>query len=135
MTTSQADAPLNSPPISRDRILTTHVGSLPRDPELTRFIFAKDAGEAYDGEAFEACLKQAVETVVARQVEVGIDIVSDGEFSKISYSTYISERLSGTDGGSLSLVGRELASIVAADVRTTARSTTFSSSRTLPGQL
>jgi 5-methyltetrahydropteroyltriglutamate--homocysteine methyltransferase len=84
--------------LSKDRILTTHVGSMPRDAELTQLLFAKDAGEPYDPAAFEACVTRDVGKIVARQVEAGVDVVSDGELSKISYSTYISERLTGFGG-------------------------------------
>src|SRR5215470_12020887 len=84
--------------LSKDRILTTHVGSLPRNAELTQLLFAKDAGEPYDPAAFEACIIREVGAAVARQVEAGVDLVSDGELSKISYSTYISERLTGFGG-------------------------------------
>lgn len=83
---------------SKDRVLTTHVGSLPRDSELTALIFAKDSGADYDHAAFEACVAKSVNAVVARQVDAGIDLVSDGEMSKISYATYVAERLTGFDG-------------------------------------
>src|SRR5690606_11564910 len=83
---------------STDRILTTHVGSLPRSAEVTQFLFAKDAGEPYDPKAFDDCITREVAAVVARQAEAGVDLVSDGELSKISYSTYIAERLTGFDG-------------------------------------
>ncbi len=63
---------------SRDRILTTHVGSLPRPDDLLQFLLAKEAGEAYDAAAFAARLAAAVRDVVARQVAAGIDSVCDG---------------------------------------------------------
>jgi 5-methyltetrahydropteroyltriglutamate--homocysteine methyltransferase len=81
---------------SSDRILTTHVGSLIRPPALQEFLRAKQAGKPYDHAAYGACLKQSVAEVVRRQGEVGVDVVSDGEFGKsISWSQYVLERLSG----------------------------------------
>ena len=81
---------------SSDRILTTHVGSLIRPPALQDFLRAKQAGKPYDKSAYETCLQQTVANVVHKQAEVGIDVVSDGEFGKsISWSQYMLERLSG----------------------------------------
>jgi 5-methyltetrahydropteroyltriglutamate--homocysteine methyltransferase len=81
---------------STDRILTSHVGSLIRPPELIEFLRAQQAREPVDDAAFEKCLKNAVAGVVRRQAEVGIDVVDDGEFGKtISWSQYALERLSG----------------------------------------
>jgi 5-methyltetrahydropteroyltriglutamate--homocysteine methyltransferase len=78
------------------RILTTHVGSLVRPPDLVELLRAKEDGEPMDAEDFEDCLRRAVADVVRQQAEVGIDIVSDGEFGKnISWSRYILERLEG----------------------------------------
>ena len=77
-------------------ILTTHVGSLVRPPELIAFLLKQQSGESYNRQAFDECLRMSVEDVVRKQVETGIDIVSDGEFGKtISWSRYILERLSG----------------------------------------
>lgn len=81
---------------SSDRILTTHVGSLIRPPALQEFLRAKQAGKPYDRAAYDTCLKSSVADVVRHQAEVGIDVVSDGEFGKsISWSQYVLERLSG----------------------------------------
>ncbi len=81
---------------SNDRILTTHVGSLIRPPALQDFLRAKQAGKPYDKSAYETCLQQSVAEVVHKQAEVGVDVVSDGEFGKsISWSQYVLERLSG----------------------------------------
>ena len=81
---------------SNDRILTTHVGSLIRPPALQDFLRAKQAGKPYDKSAYETCLQQSVVDVVHKQAEVGIDVVSDGEFGKsISWSQYVLERLAG----------------------------------------
>lgn len=81
---------------SENKILTTHVGSLIRPPELVDFLRAKQRRQAYDEAAYQACLKDSVATVVREQAEIGIDVVSDGEFGKsISWSQYVLERLSG----------------------------------------
>src|SRR5271167_988266 len=83
---------------STDRILTTHVGSLIRPAPLQELLRAKQAGKSYDRAAYEACLKSSVAEVVREQAEVGVDVVSDGEFGKsISWSQYALERLSGFD--------------------------------------
>ena len=79
---------------------TTHVGSLPRNAELTGLLFAAERGDAVDAARFEAVTAAAVDDAVARQVAAGISIVSDGEMSKISYATYIKDRISGFDGDS-----------------------------------
>lgn len=81
-------------------IATTHVGSLPRGRELTELLFAREREEPVDAASFEAVVAAAVDEVVRRQVESGITIVSDGEMSKISYATYIKDRISGFDGDS-----------------------------------
>jgi 5-methyltetrahydropteroyltriglutamate--homocysteine methyltransferase len=81
--------------ISADRILTTHVGSLPRPPALVELLRRRERGEPYDVGAFEETLARAIVDVAQRQVAAGLDIVNDGEFSKPSYSTYIQERLAG----------------------------------------
>ena len=85
---------------SADRILTTHVGSLPRPKNVADLIFAKERGEEFDQSTFDETIEVAVKDAVARQVEVGVDIVSDGEMSKISYATYVKERISGFEGDS-----------------------------------
>jgi 5-methyltetrahydropteroyltriglutamate--homocysteine methyltransferase len=81
---------------STDRILTTHVGSLIRPPELLEHLRAKQLGRAYDADAHAQCLVASVAAVVRRQAEAGVDVVSDGEFGKsISWSQYLLERMSG----------------------------------------
>ncbi len=81
---------------SSDRILTTHVGSLIRPPALQEFLRTKQVGEPYDEAAYSKCLKDSVVEVVHKQAEVGLDVISDGEFGKsISWSQYVLERLSG----------------------------------------
>jgi 5-methyltetrahydropteroyltriglutamate--homocysteine methyltransferase len=84
--------------ISQDRILTTHVGSLPRPPELRQLLVSKDQGQPYDKAALDRLTRQAVVDIVRRQAEVGVDIVNDGEMSKPGYSTYVADRLSGFAG-------------------------------------
>jgi len=83
---------------SSERILTTHIGSLPRPKDLWSHISAKDQGKPYDAAALNAQLTAAVTEVVRKQIEVGIDIPSDGEFSKPSFTNYVRERLSGLEG-------------------------------------
>ena len=83
---------------SEGRILVTHVGSLPRPPELLAFLTARDRKQGYDESALRACLTQAVKDVVRKQAEHGIDIINDGELGKIGYGAYAKERLSGFDG-------------------------------------
>lgn len=83
---------------SNNRILTTHVGSLPRSRAVTDVVFAQENGES--PEHAERIIAEAVIEVVKRQTETGIDLVSDGEMSKISYATYIKDRITGFDGDS-----------------------------------
>ena len=81
---------------STHRILTTHVGSLIRPPELLNLLRAQASGKAVDAREYEECLKNSVAAVVRRQAAAGIDVVSDGEFGKnISWAQYALERLSG----------------------------------------
>src|SRR6516164_404059 len=81
---------------STDRILTSHVGSLIRPPELIEFLRAQQERRPVDEAAFEKCLKDCVADIVRQQADVGIDVVDDGEFGKtISWSQYALERLSG----------------------------------------
>jgi len=100
---------------SKDRILTTHTGSLPRPKTLTELILARETGGAVDAASFEAQAAKAVDDVVGKQVAAGIDIVSDGEMSKPSYTTYIRHRVSGiepdpraADKGRHIMVGRDM---------------------------
>lgn len=81
-------------------MLATHVGSLPRPQDVVDFLFARERGEDYDPAAFDACMAAAVMENVRRQKEAGIDIVSDGECSKISYATYVKDRYTGFSGDS-----------------------------------
>src|SRR6266545_5151825 len=86
--------------LSTERILTTHTGSLPRPMDLTTMLEVMDAGTAPDPTVFEASVRRAVTEVVRRQVEAGVDIVSDGEQGKVGYSTYVKHRLTGFEGQS-----------------------------------
>lgn len=83
---------------STERILTTHIGSLPRPKDLWSHVSAKDRGQPYDAATLNKQLKVAVSAVVRKQIEVGIDIPSDGEFSKASFTNYVRERISGLEG-------------------------------------
>ncbi len=82
------------------RILTTHVGSLPRSVAVTDLVFAVERGDAVDPAAFDEVIAAAVEEVVRKQLAAGVDLVSDGEMSKISYATYIKDRITGFEGDS-----------------------------------
>jgi 5-methyltetrahydropteroyltriglutamate--homocysteine methyltransferase len=83
---------------SSERILTTHVGSLPRPDDAVALLLRKDRGEAYDQAEFDRVMRRAVADIVKRQVEIGLDVVSDGETSKIGYATYIKDRFNGFGG-------------------------------------
>jgi len=93
---------------STDRILTTHTGSLPRPDDLTRTMFAKEEGVPVDAAALAARIRAAVAEVVGKQVDAGLDVVDDGEYSKPSYATYVKDRLSGFGGTSQPLQYRDL---------------------------
>ncbi len=82
------------------KILTTHVGSLPRSKQVTDLVFAKEAGVPIEEAGFNEIISAAVNDIVAQQKAAGIDLPSDGEMSKISYATYIKDRLTGFDGDS-----------------------------------
>jgi 5-methyltetrahydropteroyltriglutamate--homocysteine methyltransferase len=83
---------------STNRILTTHTGSLPRPKELAEIEQGRDQREARSNAGFDAMARHAVAEAVRRQVEAGVDIINDGEASKVAYSTYVTERLTGFDG-------------------------------------
>jgi 5-methyltetrahydropteroyltriglutamate--homocysteine methyltransferase len=83
---------------SHDHVLTTHVGSLPRSQALCDMLLTRDHGEDYDAGEYDRVVADAVRDVVARQRETGIDVPSDGEQSKVSYSTYMMDRLTGFGG-------------------------------------
>jgi 5-methyltetrahydropteroyltriglutamate--homocysteine methyltransferase len=94
--------------VSSERILTTHVGSLPRSQAVTDVLFARERGEISDARAADAVISGAVAEVVRRQVDTGIDVVSDGETSKISYATYIADRFAGFGGDTPREPGQDL---------------------------
>ena len=91
-----------------ERILTTHVGSLPRGQAVVDLLARKEGGETYDVAAFDSTMAAAVCDVVARQRASGVDVVSDGEQSKPSYATYIKDRLSGFSGHGKAMRGADL---------------------------
>lgn len=93
---------------SADRILVTHVGSLPRSQAVTDVLFAREHNEIADEAAAAATIAAAVREVVRRQVEAGVDVVSDGEMNKISYATYIKDRLTGFAGDTPREPGQDL---------------------------
>jgi 5-methyltetrahydropteroyltriglutamate--homocysteine methyltransferase len=95
-------------PHAGHRILTTHVGSLPRSQTVTDVIFARERGDARDAAQDDAVITRAVAEVVRRQVDIGIDVVSDGEMSKISYATYIAGRFTGFAGDTPREAGQDL---------------------------
>src|SRR5262249_52006927 len=80
---------------SKDRILTTFAGSLPRPAELIESLKAKESGQGYDRQRYEALVRSAVAEIVGKQAEAGVDIVSDGEQAKAGFITYVGERLAG----------------------------------------
>jgi 5-methyltetrahydropteroyltriglutamate--homocysteine methyltransferase len=100
---------------STDRILTTHTGSLPRPKALIDLVLGREKGQRIEASVFEAETAKAVDEIVAQQVAAGVDIVSDGEMSKPSYSTYIRHRVAGiepdpraADKGRDIMIGRDL---------------------------
>ncbi len=93
---------------STERILTTHVGSLPRSQAVTDVLFTREKGEIKDKRAAASVISDAVRDVVRRQVEAGVDVVSDGETNKISYATYIADRFAGFGGDTPREPGQDL---------------------------
>lgn len=93
---------------STDRFLTTHTGSLPRPDDLVRIMYAKEEGVPVDAPSLAARIRAAVEDIVAKQREAGVDIVNDGEVSKPSYATYIKDRLNGFGGTENTFVYQDL---------------------------
>ncbi len=83
-----------------DKIKTTHVGSLPRSKKLSEILFKKDKNELFDQGELDEIIKEDVNKIVKKQIDIGIDIISDGEMSKISYATYVKDRLHGFSGES-----------------------------------
>ena len=81
-----------------DKIKTTHVGSLPRSKRLSEILFKKDKNELFDQGELDKIIEEDVNKIVKKQIDIGIDIISDGEMSKISYATYVKDRLHGFSG-------------------------------------
>src|SRR5437667_9328737 len=98
------------PPMKRstERFLTTHTGSLPRPDDLVRMMYAREEGVPVNPEALAARVASAVEEVVRKQTDAGVDVVNDGEMSKPSYATYIKDRLSGFGGSGNTFVYQDL---------------------------
>ncbi len=92
---------------SRDRILTTHVGSLPRNEKLSELLVKREAGEPYDQKEFDREMDAAVRDVVKRQKAAGIDIGNDGEQQRVGFQTYVPQRMTGFAGVSKRRRGRE----------------------------
>src|SRR5262249_60735894 len=93
--------------LSRDRILTTHVGSLPRNEALSELLVQREAGQNYDKALFDAEMEKAVRHVVAKQKEAGIDVGNDGEQQRVGFQTYVPQRMAGFGGESKRRRGRE----------------------------
>ena len=93
--------------VSRDRILTTHVGSLPRSEALSELLVRREAGESYDPAQLDAEMDKAVRHVVAKQKEAGIDSGNDGEQQRVGFQTYVPQRMSGFAGKSKRRRGRD----------------------------
>ena len=86
--------------VNLKKISVTHVGSLPRKQEVVDFIFARENNQKYNQDDFDNVMNKAVLETVKKQVNSGVDIVSDGETSKISYATYVKDRYNGFSGDS-----------------------------------
>src|SRR5881396_1892749 len=93
---------------STERFLTTHTGSLPRPDDLIRMMYAKEEGVPVDPDALALRVASAVEEIVRKQAEAGVDLVNDGEMSKPSYATYIKDRLAGFGGTGNTFVYQDL---------------------------
>ena len=100
---------------SRDRILTTHVGSLPRNETLSDLLVEQEDGKPLDPKVLTAEMDKAVRHVVQRQMEAGIDIGNDGEQRRIGFQTYVPQRMSGFAGVSKRRRGREFEEFPGAD--------------------
>jgi 5-methyltetrahydropteroyltriglutamate--homocysteine methyltransferase len=93
---------------SHGRFLTTHVGSLPRPQALMQLMFAREDGLPFDEAELDTQVSRAVEGVVARQLQAGLDIINDGEMPKPSYATYVKDRFNGFGGSGNSYVFQDL---------------------------
>src|SRR5262245_14081636 len=93
--------------LSRDRILTTHVGSLPRNDALSDLLIQREEGQLVDSDRLRQAMDRAVDDVVRKQIGAGIDIGNDGERHRVAFSTYVVERISGFAGESKRRRGRD----------------------------
>jgi 5-methyltetrahydropteroyltriglutamate--homocysteine methyltransferase len=93
---------------SSERILTTHTGSLPRPDSVLQLIIAREQGKPVDTAALDESVRDAVASVVKQQIEVGIDVISDGEMSKIGFANYVKDRLTGFEGESNPVVAQDV---------------------------
>ena len=93
---------------STERILTTHTGSLPRPDNLVQLMIAREQGKSVDATELADSVRNAVAEVVKHQVDVGIDIISDGEMSKIGFANYVKDRLTGFGGESNPVVAQDV---------------------------
>ncbi len=93
---------------STDRILTTHAGSLPRPPDLTQMMYDRADRKPVDQAKLEERIDSATAEVVRKQMECGLDVIHDGEFSKVGYSTYVTDRLTGFQGESEPIIAAEM---------------------------
>src|SRR5712691_1200235 len=93
--------------ISRDRILVTHVGSLPRNDELSDLLVKREEGEAIDEKQLDQAMERAVQHVVEKQAAAGVDIGNDGEQQRVGFQTYVAQRMSGFAGESKRRRGRD----------------------------
>src|SRR5581483_875060 len=102
------NVPTESPMLfSRDRILTTHVGSLPRNERLSELLVMREKGEAYDKAEFDAEMDKAVRHVIDKQASAGIDVGNDGEQQRVGFQTYVPQRMTGFAGVSKRRRGQE----------------------------
>src|SRR5579864_2389186 len=99
------------------RFLTTHVGSLPRPEELKQLMFAREDGLPFDPSALDEQIRSAVERVVERQTQAGLDVINDGEMPKPSYATYVKDRFNGFGGSGTSYVFQDLEAYPGAKAR------------------
>src|SRR5712671_2703547 len=92
---------------SRDRILVTHVGSLPRNDELSDLLIGREEGRATDKDQLAQAMDRSVQQVVEKQAQAGVDIGNDGEQQRVGFQTYIPQRMSGFAGQSKRKVGKD----------------------------
>src|SRR5712691_8666372 len=93
--------------LSRNRILTTHVGSLPRNDELSDLLIKREEGEQVDQDRLRQAMDRAVQHIVEKQSAAGIDIGNDGEQQRVAFSTFVAQRMSGFSGESNRRRGRD----------------------------